>query len=515
MTAFTRRQTLASLLAGGAATFAREARAAFDAQPADAVARMTFVLVNDVYEIDQGAKGRGGFPRLAVIKAERAQASAAGRRLIFVHAGDTLSPSLLSSLDQGAHMVTLFDQLGVDVFVPGNHEFDFGADIYRTRMGEGRFQVLAANMRDGENQPLPGHHDDWRFAVGGVSIAMIGAAFDATASLSHSDGILFAPTPQTIRDKAGAARKDGADFVVAVVHADKAAGAAIMNAHVVDLILGGHNHDLHIDFDGRTAFAESSQDANYVTAIDLDIAVTLKDGARTVSWWPEFRVTDTATVAPDPAMLTTVRGYQATLAKTLDVDLATLAAPLDSRSEAVRSGETAIGDFFADALCSGTGADIALLNGGGIRGNTTYDVGTVITRRTILTELPFGNKTLVTSVTGRAVLDALENGLAFAEGPSGRFPQIAGMRIVASAAAPRGSRVRSVMIAGVPLDPARSYKVASNDFMTRGGDGYAMLAGSTKVTVDSGDALVAQTVMDYAQATKTIDVKVDGRMLLQ
>ncbi len=504
----TRRQTLAAILAGGAASFSREAAAA------DATARLTVLLVNDVYQLDTGPTGRGGFPRLAaVVAAERARARDGGRTLVFVHAGDTLSPSLMSSLDQGAHMVALFDALGLDIFVPGNHEFDFGTPTYLRRMGEAKFKVLAANLRDAEGAPLPGHRDDWTLEIAGLRIAFVGSAYDATATLSNSHGVTFAPTPATIRAGAPVLRASGADFVVAVIHAEKAAGMAVMNSHAADLVLSGHNHDLHVDFDGRTAFAESSQDADFVTAIDIDLAMKQgADGKRSVAWWPRFRITDTASVVPDAAMRERVRGYEAEIAKTMDVAVAIVAAPLDSRRATVRSQEAAIGDFFADAIRMRHGAEVAIVNGGGIRGDTTYAADTAFTRRLALTELPFGNKTIVTEVSGAALRAALENGLSAAGRPSGRFPQISGMRVKASASSAPGRRVSGVMVAGAPLDLARTYRVATLDYLATGGDGYGMLAGSTKVTIDNGTALYAQDVVDYAASLKTVDAKVDGRM---
>lgn len=508
MPVLTRRQTLATLVAGGTVPFTHDANAGGE------IARLTFLLVNDVYELGEGPKGRGGFARLAtVVKAERARAEAAGRRLLFVHAGDTLSPSLMSGFDQGAHMVALFDQLGLDLFVPGNHEFDFGAAVYRTRMNEASFKVLAANMRDGQGQPLPGHLDDYQFETGGVRIAILGSAYDATANVSHADDVVFAPTPATVLKAAQAHRAAGADFIVAVIHANKADGEALMDAHVADLILSGHNHDLHFDFDGKTALAESSQDAFYVTAIDCDLVVKTTGGVRTLAWWPEYRVTDTATVAPDPDMMAAVNGYKSVLAKNLDVVLARLAAPLDSRTEIVRTQETAIGDFIADAMREQSGADVAITNGGGIRGNRTYAAGDDLLKRDVLSELPFGNKLVVTSVPGAAILAALENGLQFAGAPSGRFPQISGLKAEASKDRPKGARVRAVAVNGVPLDLAKTYKIAINDFMARGGDGYGMLAGNAHITVDSGDALLAQTVMDYAAKLKTIDAKAESRLV--
>ena len=99
-----------------------------------------------------------------------------------------------------------------------------------------------------------------------------------------------------------ALRRDGADFVVAVVHAEREQQRAMLATGVVDLVLGGHNHDLFINYDGSSAMVESSYDAHFVTAIDVEIRVTVQDGKRQTAWWPQFRVIDTAAVAPDPAV---------------------------------------------------------------------------------------------------------------------------------------------------------------------------------------------------------------------
>src|ERR1043166_10308052 len=94
-------------------------------------------------------KSRGGFARLAaVVKAERERASAEGRTVIVAHGGDTLSPSVMSGLDRGAHIVALTNMIAPDIFVPGNHEFDFGKGIFLQRMAEARFPLYGANFRD-------------------------------------------------------------------------------------------------------------------------------------------------------------------------------------------------------------------------------------------------------------------------------------------------------------------------------------------------------------------------------
>src|SRR5262245_5053211 len=110
-------------------------------------AKVTFLLTNDIYQMNEqvmsDGKARGGFARLAaVVKAERAKSVP----VIFAHAGDTLSPSLMSGFDRGAHIITLTNMIPPDVFVPGNHEFDFGKAVFLQRMGEAKFPLYAANL---------------------------------------------------------------------------------------------------------------------------------------------------------------------------------------------------------------------------------------------------------------------------------------------------------------------------------------------------------------------------------
>lgn len=508
MPAFTRRHALGLALAGLAAPGALAAGAS--------QARFTLILTSDIYLMNEDRDGRGGMARLAaVVNAERAAAARDGRRIIFVHAGDMLSPSLMSGLDQGAHMVDLLNMIGPDAFAPGNHEFDFGGDNYRAQMARARFPILAANLRDLAGQPLPGHADDLTIEIGGFRIGIVGATFENTPKVSSPSGVAFSSTREAVNARAAALRKAGADFLVALVHADKTAAQELYDSRVVDAVLAGHNHDFRVEYDGRAVLAESGQDAQAVTLIDVTISARQGEEGRRVTWRPRLRVIDTADVTPDPAVLARIRAYEAELSRELDAVLATLAEPLDSTSSAVRGGETAIGNFIADALRAATGAEIAIVNGGGIRGNRRYPAGHKLTRRDVLTELPFGNKTVRTAVTGADIRAAIENGLSKAADRAGRFPQFSGMTVTARLSNPPGSRAEAIEINGQPLDPARVYSLATNDFLARGADGYAMLAGKSKITDDSGDALVANDVMVHARKLGTIAAKVEGRLKLR
>jgi 5'-nucleotidase/UDP-sugar diphosphatase len=483
------------------------AAGALPARAAEPV-KLTFVLVNDIYEMN-AVEGRGGIPRLAtVVKAERAR----NPNTIFAHAGDTLSPSLFSGFDQGAHMIALFNDLPPDVFVPGNHEFDFGREVYLKRMAEARFPVLAANLRAADGGSLPAHRDTLMLERGGLKIGIVGCTLDTAGLVSSPDGLQIADTLATIAAAAKALRADGADLTVAVVHADKETGRRIMAARVVDIVLSGHNHDLHIDYDGRVALAESGQDADYVVAVDVVVAISGEGAGRRVAWHPNYRIFDTADIKPDPALLAKVNAYEIDLARELDVPVATLGTSLDSRTRVVRSGEAAIGDLFADAMRAQSGAEIAVINGGSLRGNREYPVGYALTRRDILSELPFGNRTVVTRVKGAAIRLAMENGFSRVDVAAGRFPQVSGLRIVADFGAEPGHRVLSIEVNGSPLEDERVYQVAINDFMLRGGDGYEPLAGDTHLTLDSGERLIANDVMAYARKLGTLSATVEGRI---
>ena len=114
-------------------------------------------------------------------------------------------------------------------------------------------------------------------------------------------------------------------------------------------------------------------------------------------------------------------------------------------------------------------------NGGGIRGDRTYPADTVLTRKDILTELPFGNVTVLAEISGAGLLAALENGVSQVEDGAGRFPQVSGLSFTYDPARPAGSRIVAVAVGGAALDPARSYRLATNDYLLGGGDGYASL----------------------------------------
>jgi 5'-nucleotidase/UDP-sugar diphosphatase len=477
-------------------------------------AKVTLILTNDIYQMGETAmpdgRVRGGFARLAaVIKAERAN----GGAVVFAHGGDTLSPSLMSGIDQGAHIMALTNMLRPDIFVPGNHEFDFGKAIFFKRMAEAKFPIFAANLRSADGQPLADVKDRDIMSFGDIRIGLTGAAHDGTPRMANSEDLRFLPAVAAMKAEAEALRRDGVDLVVVVMHADRKQGIDLAETHTADVILTGHNHDLFIQFDGRTLMVESAYDAHFVTIIDLLFETSQQGNRRQVQWWPQFRVVDTATVTPDPEVAAVVAGFQQELDRQMNVPLTTTAIELDSRNATVRGREAAIGNLIADAMRERTRAEAAIMNGGGIRGGKVYPPGTALTRRDVQAELPFGNHLVALQVKGSELRLAIENGLSRLPGNAGRFPQVSGMRIEFDPKQPAGSRVLGITVGGAPLDPDRVYRVAVNDFMARGSDGYSTLAATDPLLPIEDTPLLSDEVMIYLRGLDSVRSGTEGRII--
>ena len=474
------------------------------------IVNVSFIVASDMDTMS--GKKRGGVARLAaVVKGERAK----GYNTVFVYPGDLLSPSVLAGFDKGAHMIDLLNMSPPDILVPGNHEYDFGPEIFIKRMQEGNFPKLATNTTYKDGTPIPGFEKTIMKTFGDLKIGFIGMTTADTPDISSPGNIVFSNVLETAQENAKKLKSEGADVVVAVVHTAQKVDFDILYRSGVDIVLSGHDHNLHVFYDGRRALVESKEEAEYVTIMDVEFDIGESRGKRRVRWWPNYRIIDTATVTPDPEVEKKVAAYEATLSKELDVNLGTTDVELDTRKATVRTSEAAFGNLVADAMREGVDADIAFTNGGGIRGNTVYDPGHKISRRDIMTELPFGNGTVKIELTGAQVLAALEHGYRKAPEANGGFLHISGMKVVVDSTKPAGSRVVSATVGGEPLDPAKSYTVATNDFMGRGGDGYKMLRkGKTLINADSAK-LMANDVMVRVRKLGTVKTGVDGRLTIK
>jgi 5'-nucleotidase / UDP-sugar diphosphatase len=470
--------------------------------------KLTLLGVGDVYNFEE-EDGRGGFARLnAVALTERA----ANPNTLYLFDGDMLSPSLQSGFDKGQNTIDFTNLVPFDLAVPGNHEFDFGPENFFEKMKASKYPWAAINVTNADGSAIEGLGGVMVKEVGGLKVALIPVAQDTSPEVSSTGSLVFLPTVETGIAAAEKAREDGADIIVGVVQTNMENDRKLMASKAFDVILSGDDHSYATAYDGVTAYVETSIDGQYLTPVDLMVEIGDNDGKRTISWTPIFRFIDTATVEPHPESKALADEYLAKLDQTLNVEIGTTETGIDSRRNMVRSVEATMGNLIADGMRDATGAQIAIMNGGGIRGDRTYDAGAKLTRRDILTELPFGNVTVVTELPGSQILLALENGVSQVEKGAGRFPQVSGLTFAMDPTAPAGSRVSEVMVAGAPLAPDTVYTVAVNDYILGGGDGYAALGGGKIVTDGPTSSLVANDVMAFVEKLGTVKPAVEGRI---
>lgn len=474
-------------------------------------ATLTLLTVNDVYELTP-VQGRGGLAELmTLLRAERANATHSLTTLN----GDFLSPSLMSSLFKGAQMVAGLNALGFDLVVFGNHEFDMGPDVTRQRIAESRFAWLGTNVLGPDGQPFGGALATTTRQIGGFTVGFFGVLTPDTAHLSSpGPGVTFAPVIPAAQAAVQALRQAGAEVIIALTHLTIAEDRELARqVPGISVILGGHEHDPITWYEGSTLIHKSGQDARFLGRIDVAMRKTPTDKGPQITVTPSWRMLANHGVTPDPEVASLVAQYVTQLDQALGQPIGTTSTALDSRTSAVRSQETAIGNLLADALRQGLQADVALLNGGGIRGNRLYSAGTTLLWRDIVQELPFGNVGVLVELSGADLLTALEHGLGQLPEPSGRFLQVSGLQVAYTPGQPPGSRIRSVQVNGKPLDRAATYRVATSDYLLHGGDGYASLSRGTVRLDASGGILLTTTIMEAIRTKGTVAPQLEGRLI--
>jgi 5'-nucleotidase len=472
--------------------------------------RVTLLQVNDVYQMSPVDRGRrGGLARIATLRRKILEESP---HTLYLLAGDTLGPSVASNIFKGKQMIAAWNATGLDYAALGNHEFDFGDAILRERMRESKFAWLGSNVFDRKTGKLFG--DMPPFVVrefGGVKVGLFGLlTTDTKQSSSPGPDVEFRDPCGTAQEMTKQLHKRGARTIVAITHLtienDKRLARC---APDIDVIIGGHEHTVLQSLSGRTPIFKMGSDGRNLGRIDLNIS--RRDGKLESADWEIIPVTDE--VADEPQAAAIVAEYEKKLSAELDLPVGRTTVELDARQQTNRSRETNLGSFIADAYRKYTGAEVAILNGGSIRSNTTYGPGT-LTKRDILSILPFENPIVKIEVTGAILRAALEHGVSRIreEKEAGLFPQVSGLRFTYDARLAPGSRVTSVTIGDAPLDNRKIYTLAVNTYVLGGGDGYTMFKDARELLKAEEAQVEPAMLMNIIAAAGEISPQIDGRI---
>lgn len=485
-------------------------------------ATITILQLNDVYQVTPDRGNRGGLARIGSLQK---QIRATSPNTLFLLSGDFISPSVASRLFKGKQMVAALNAAGLDIATLGNHEFDFGPDVLLERMKESRFAYTIANVFDKRSgKPFGGASRYVIREMGGVRVAVFGLLLSETASLSSpGPGVRFEDPIKVGKQLSRELRRIGADLIIALTHLPMRDDKRLSAEADVDLIVGGHEHELLESVAGRTLITKMGSDARHFGRIDLHfVRVTSRPprgGARNrLSRRSRFKLesTDlqaipvTAAISDDPTVAAVVAEYESKLDSSLSEVIGKTSVVLEARASVIRRGETNLGNFLADVYKQAMGTDCALINSGGIRSDVTYGPGD-LTKKDIISILPFEGILVKVRLTGAHIKRLMESGVSEAGEEDGRFPQVSGLSFTYDRRLPVGSRVTSIELGGKAVEQGASYTMAVNAYVLGGGDGYDFRGAEVLVKPEEGP-VEPDVVIETIRKLGTISPQVEGRI---
>ena len=475
------------------------------------------VMILFTSDVHCGIESNFGYAGLAMV---RDAYKNAGYHVLLVDNGDSIQGEPVGTMTTGEANVKLMNAVGYDIATMGNHEFDYGMDRFFELSKMANFPYISCNFnKNGELQFAPYIIKEFD----GVKLAFVGITTPKTLTSS---------TPKYFQDENGNfiygffedetgeglynavqkavddARAEGATFVIAMAHLGNEAECSpytykdvIANTTGIDALLDGHSHDTdHVEMRNKARETVLRQGCGTKLEGVGYLKIAAKNGAMKagVMMWnnDDFNATqlyqlDTDVTKAVAEATETLNAKLAEVVAKTDVELTIndpVAVTEDGKAvRIIRNAETNLGDLCADAYRYVSGADIAFVNGGGIR--VSIKEGD-ITLNDILKVHPFGNALCVCEATGQQILDALEFGAKDVPGEFGGFLQVSGLTYEIHTSVPSSVkldekglfagvegeyRVKNVMVGDEPLDLEKIYTLASHNYMLQGqGDGYTI-----------------------------------------
>lgn len=443
----------------------------------------------------------GGLPRLAgTLRRLVREAEAEGASVFVVDAGDWFQGTPEGQVERGRAFLRALAAAGHDAMTVGNHEFDHGVDAFLEHLEEVPVPALLANARTPEGAPLPGTRDHLVVERGGLRVGFVGLLTATTPTITHRQTkALLWEEPAAALTRVRRALAGTVDLVVPVTHMGVEEDVALARAHPdLPLVVGGHSHSfLRTGVrEGEVLIVQAGAKASVIGRVDLWLdgdGRVLRSEARHVDLYE------------DPAPADCNLGVDALCAELaeraaarMDEVVGVLAGPLEvSRRPLVNASA---GSLIADLIRERARADVAIHNRGGVR--TTLPAGPV-TRRDLFMLLPFDNHVETVTLSG-AELTAL-----FARSVEGdRRPlEFSGATLVVREEQGKAALVR-VEVGGRPVAAGERYRLATNSFLSAGGDGWGELADFPE---READLMLLRDLMEQAFAGGVLAPPVDQR----
>ncbi|MGB9844026.1 5'-nucleotidase C-terminal domain-containing protein [Thermodesulfovibrio yellowstonii] len=477
---------------------------------------ITILHTNDFHGYISGTDAKnGGLARIyTIVKEERAK----NPNTILIDAGDHIQGANIANFFKGQNVVEIYNAMGYNYATFGNHEFDWGKEVTKQRINEAKYTYLCANIIDTSTGKTfaPKAYDTMEFST--LKLGFYGLDTKELPILVNPvgiEGLKILDPIDTAKQMVETLKKDGSDFIITISHLGYNDGAGdddktlASTVSGINLIIGGHTHTVlkQADIVNGVYIVQTGEKGLNLGKIYLDFENTYS-GSKLVNFrYTLVPITDAIKENADiKAMITP---YEDKLKKEMDVVIGEALVDLDGERANVRSKETNLGNLVTDFMREISKTDIAITNGGGIRASIKkgpVKVGDVYN------VLPFDNVIVKLELTGKDILDALENGFSQVEAGAGRFPQVSGLVVKVNKKNPPMKRVVEVLINGKPLDLNKIYTVATNDFMANGGDGYTAFKNAKSSLWPTGNWM-RDDFVEYVKKHTPLNPQVEGRIV--
>ncbi len=468
---------------------------------------ITILHTNDTHgRLEEGKFAGMGFARISsLVKKYRTE----NPRFLLLDAGDTFHGQPIVNLVKGKSVTQILNHIGYSAMVSGNHDYDYGQKRLLELNKMTNFPILSANVKKRGNFFLQPYiiRD-----LGGVKVGIFGLCTPETTYKTHPDnvkGLIFINPVEAARAMVAELRKE-VDVIIALSHLGLSEGSKYTSRRVaenvegIDLIVDGHSHTtlkrgLEINDTLIVMAGEYDKNLGVVNLIVKDNKVVGKK-AELIS---KKKV---VTIKKDPEIIKLIAKIKAKNEEIISDIIGKATVELNGSREDIRTGETNLGNLITDAILTNVDADVAITNSGSIR--NSIGAGE-ISKGDVIGVLPFGNNVVVKKIKGSTLLAVIEHGLSEYPTQEGAFPQVSGMSIVFAPSRPAGERVLKLLINGKPVEYEKLYRVAINDFMAAGGDGYEVFKDNNTVQ-EAGD--LAKIIINYIKKHGTVSPKIEGRI---
>ena len=470
---------------------------------------MAIIHTNDTHTRIEAGDGIG-FTRVAT-KVNNMRESYGEDHVLVLDAGDTLHGLPIVTTTKGEAMTKILNTIGYDAMASGNHDYNYGYErlVELDKIMGGK--VLSANVMKDDGTPLLTPYIIKE--VAGKKVAIFGLSTESTTYQTHPKNVagLTFKSPSEVAGEMVKELEDKADIIIALTHLGSYEDEVVETSFDVaekvkgiDLIVDGHSHTVLPEGKkiGDTLIVQAGE---YIEQLGQVNFYFKEDG--TFDIVPIlFTKQEGMSLSEDDAVKAVIEEIK----KDFEVITSEVVGQTDMKlvgeREVVRKGESNLGNLITNALLETTGADVALTNGGGIR--ASIENGD-ITKKDVITVLPFGNYGVMIEVTGQDIKDALEVGVAKYPEANGAFSHVAGMSYTFDPSKEVGSRVVEVLVGGKPLDLKATYKLATNDFIAAGGDNYTMFAECKSLGEFSA---LDEIVIEYLQTKGTEGTELQNRI---